>query len=96
MIRISFNSLQTGKPIQRRAGTDETHYDYGFNSLQTGKPIQSPHLNSLPKMLVVSIPFKRESLSKVDYSASLMFISTSLVSIPFKRESLSKVVKRGT
>ena len=38
---------------------------HGFNSLQTGKPIQRKHQpKNLWLILFVSIPFKRESLSK--------------------------------
>ena len=111
-----FNSLQTGKPIQRarwRAPPTTTRFKFqfpsngkaypkimnqtmdkvrdvfqfpsngkaypkikkninpmrlmmwGFNSLQTGKPIQSTPYSPRPRWNVrVSIPFKRESLSK--------------------------------
>ena len=65
----SFNSLQTGKRIQ--SGVGGPFYEKlgnGFNSLQTGKRIQSIRLRSLligSFSLKVSIPFKRESVSKV-------------------------------
>ena len=37
----------------------------GFNSLQTGKPIQSTYvMDEIEYLDIVSIPFKRESLSK--------------------------------
>ena len=39
----------------------------------------------------VSIPFKRESISKEIGKACLEAIEECLVSIPFKRESISKV-----
>ena len=64
----------------------------GFHSLQTGKPIQSfLHFfvwkcSELGRH--VSIPFKRESLSKA--RGKPMQFSICSVSIPFKRESLSK------
>ena len=37
----SFNSLQTGKPIQRNIPSSQSSLTDSFNSLQTGKPIQS-------------------------------------------------------
>ena len=64
---FSFNSLQTGKPIQRDTAENEDVLVFGFNSLQTGKPIQSliPTTRMRCMSHLVSIPFKRESLSKV-------------------------------
>ena len=64
-----FNSLQTGKPIQRQQRSHPDSRDAGksFNSLQTGKPIQSRWLviGFLGNVVsFVSIPFKRESVSK--------------------------------
>ena len=70
---FSFNSLQTGKPIQR--GNDDGNdsgKEVSFNSLQTGKPIQSITFAVVAITDEVSIPFKRESLSKdkgVDWDA---------------------------
>ena len=90
--RSCFNSLQTGKPIQRntvflpktnrirfqfpsngkaypKTGDDKGHQmivHLRFNSLQTGKPIQSKkQRKNAWHARTVSIPFKRESLSKV-------------------------------
>ena len=66
--------------------------DIVFNSLQTGKRIQSggnDHTGDGPS--TVSIPFKRESVSKDDNRKS--FGTTTSVSIPFKRESVSKVLR---
>ena len=63
-----FNSLQTGKPIQRQTPKQRKKQalKHSFNSLQTGKPIQSYPNSSYAAyaILMVSIPFKRESLSK--------------------------------
>ncbi len=66
---LSFNSLQTGKCIQRWAGN-------GTDSTTT--PTK------------VSIPFKRESVFKVNF-VSLSGMVPNTVSIPFKRESVFKV-----
>ena len=89
-----FNSLQTGKPIQRngrsmKSGVQERQFQFPsngkaypkqqrwwqqrwwrrrFNSLQTGKPIQRKSNEKylhFKREYFVSIPFKRESLSKV-------------------------------
>ena len=63
---ISFNSLQTGKRIQRKQiFLLEQSGISSFNSLQTGKRIQSMRI-IFPICIVglVSIPFKRESVSK--------------------------------
>ena len=84
-----FNSLQTGKRIQRGLKNEWRNERQCFNSLQTGKRIQS-HLHLWNRHLIsVSIPFKRESVSKV-VALNLPF-RISRVSIPFKRESVSKV-----
>ena len=63
-----------------------------FNSLQTGKPIQS-QLETASDFVnpSVSIPFKRESLSK-GYNEIQREKREESVSIPFKRESLSKEI----
>ena len=61
-----------------------------FNSLQTGKPIQRAHSTSPLPSRMVSIPFKRESLSKVVAPEEDYKMIVQKVSIPFKRESLSK------
>ena len=88
-----FNSLQTGKRIQRRKGYCESVlYTPGFNSLQTGKRIQSVlegYISAI-KVFKVSIPFKRESVSKVGVRTPNSSLRNQ-VSIPFKRESVSKV-----
>ena len=87
-----------------------------FNSLQTGRHIQRILLFVIGTTTCVSIPFKREGISKVIRSGVLnRFVrcfnslqtgrhiqrlfdttfaseaSTILVSIPFKREGISKV-----
>ena len=65
-MRNSFNSLQTGKCIQRGIRSVSQQVDNCFNSLQTGKCIQSRSSKfGLPLRDNVSIPFKRESVSKV-------------------------------
>ena len=64
-----FNSLQTGKRIQRKEwfmAWNMNYFTSGFNSLQTGKRIQrlwNPQKQKKPPCWV-SIPFKRESVSK--------------------------------
>ena len=62
-----------------------------FNSLQTGKCIQRGDKNRwcTIERCPVSIPFKRESVSKVQYRNSTSD-RLLIVSIPFKRESVSK------
>ena len=64
-----------------------------FNSLQTGKRIQSIFLDCNPGLPSVSIPFKRESVSKASRYIFMHEVAHLVVSIPFKRESLSKVDK---
>ena len=49
----------------------------------------TPQLTTL--IIDVSIPFKRESISKVDAEQGVWVTPDNKVSIPFKRESLSKV-----
>ena len=63
----SFNSLQTGKRIQRTLLQHLRGEILGFNSLQTGKRIQR-EINTLEscQLQTVSIPFKRESVSKAN------------------------------
>ena len=92
ILRVSpgFNSLQTGKCIQSLFEKGICEIGQCFNSLQTGKCIQSL-CNACPTTgYSVSIPFKRESVSKeVNYQG---FLRNDQVSIPFKRESVSKAV----
>ena len=87
---LCFNSLQTGKHIQSEEAEEaEVERLIRFNSLQTGKHIQSISSRRKGSKSRVSIPFKRESISK----ASLIDFGTikiKKVSIPFKRESISK------
>ena len=64
-----------------------------FNSLQTGNHIQRKYggrRNGLARLDIVSIPFKREIISKA-YKYLLSRNYTADVSIPFKREIISKV-----
>ena len=69
-----FNSLQTGKPIQRLLWHTLTIHIFGFNSLQTGKPIQRETIGPIHVGIVekVSIPFKRESLSKDGWKVAVI------------------------
>ena len=70
---------------------------YSFNSLQTGKYIQSNAHNAWKSDLSgsVSIPFKRESISKESGKMETSKSPIQYVSIPFKRESISKVGSLG-
>ena len=62
-----------------------------FNSLQTGKHIQRGRtLKVAGTGDFVSIPFKRESISK-GVTGRRGDVDPERVSIPFKRESISKV-----
>ena len=66
VVGVCFNSLRTGKPIQRRHYAFNQRFNQrSFNSLRTGKPIQSDcrawPCQARPS---VSIPYERESLSK--------------------------------
>ena len=45
----SFNSLQTGKPIQRHNLMSRSSAGLSFNSLQTGKPIQRKARKTQPQ-----------------------------------------------
>ena len=60
-----FNSLQTGKHIQRKRRKRRKPLPLSFNSLQTGKHIQSRCPVMSQCRIHVSIPFKRETISKV-------------------------------
>ena len=88
-----FHSLQTGKRIQRLAlralYADQDEFPFPSNGKAYPKRLCTGCMDSVTQ--TVSIPFKRESLSK-----ALTLVSASwrsLVSIPFKRESLSKVTR---
>ena len=90
--RIGFNSLQTGNPIQSKVTQHGNDYKVSFNSLQTGNPIQRDSQSAeFGVGVTVSIPFKRETLSKVHWTEAEMRAQNCIVSIPFKRETLSKV-----
>ena len=72
---MSFNSLQTGKRIQsgRRPREDRRSDLTCFNSLQTGKRIQRVRpVFEFFTFPLVSIPFKRESVSKADKQETLL------------------------
>ena len=88
-----FNSLQTGKCIQRAKETQgKQPWKYGFNSLQTGKCIQS---ESKQREKIAQKVFQFPSNGKV-YSEWIFVAScTSIVfsvSIPFKRESVFRAL----
>ena len=86
-----FNSLQTGKPIQRNSTCHVRHARQNkFQFPSNGKAYPKyRRRNSEDEEEVVSIPFKRESLSKEAQEFTKEAI-IQFVSIPFKRESLSK------
>ena len=87
----SFNSLQTGKCIQRIFWTQLLPVAGGFNSLQTGKCIQSVRKSF---MLSSSTMKSFNSLQTGKCIQRTVTAQTSnpwfRVSIPFKRESVSK------
>ena len=118
---FGFNSLQTGKCIQRKSPwQDEKNYKLCFNSLQTGKCIQSLNkkcesgelkfqfpsngkvysetgrVGTHATLETVSIPFKRESVFRVNSTLQIYRIRESQVSIPFKRESVFREKNRHT
>ena len=67
-----FNSLRTGKRIQRENINEIPLFVVGFNSLRTGKRIQSDLRGAnLRGANLVSIPFERESGYKVLDGAEL-------------------------
>ena len=86
----SFNSLQTGKHIQRRSMWPPRRRSVGFNSLQTGKPIQSGAKICLSKSRQVS--FNSLQTGKHIQRGYWRYkrYTRGAVSIPFKRESISK------
>ena len=64
-----------------------------FNSLQTGRHIQRDGvLMATGTATAVSIPFKREGISKAADPRGIEF--GQFVSIPFKREGISKVTQK--
>ena len=90
--QIGFNSLQTGRCIQSGVGACWLVAGTGFQFPSNGKvyPKSDIPLNDLSDL--VSIPFKREGVSKVDDGGCSGAAVTS-VSIPFKREGVSKGCK---
>ena len=87
----SFNSLPTGKPIQRQLpkanrGPCGHFVSIPFNRESLSKAIGG--FGALGARHQVSIPFNRESLSKVKRKVGKP--KGRFVSIPFNRESLSK------
>ena len=84
-----FQFPSNGKAYPKDKRNYEINGDHGFNSLQTGRHIQScrSRLVSRPPERV-SIPFKREGISKGDDGEQEG--RGRFVSIPFKREGISK------
>ena len=79
--RISFNSLQTGKCIQSLIDLIIKVRIACFNSLQTGKCIQRKKGGENNEFRKVSIPFKRESVSKVVFVTSFASETTGFNSL---------------
>ena len=92
-----FNSLQTGKQIQRISPmrpSETSCFKFQFPSNGKADPKLIPQLRK--GTIWVSIPFKREKADpKLNRTARLGFGSI-FVSIPFKRESRSKVFVRAS
>ena len=89
---LGFNSLQTGKPIQSEYISEIVLGDggNGFHSLQTGKPIQSRRRWHARGSKGVSIPFKRESLSKAPQEIYEMLLITSVFQFPSNGKAYPK------
>ena len=69
--------------------------DRMFQFPSNGKAYLKSVLNSFVKWCApVSIPFKRESISKGERCVFLKEVNEKPVSIPFKRETISKVDER--
>ena len=91
----SFNSLQTGKRIQRaKERTLKLSRVLKFQFPSNGKayPKRLATGRCRSSCSLVSIPFKRESVSKVKSRIKYQKPKKAVVSIPFKRESVSKVI----
>ena len=91
-----FNSLQTGKRIQRLLSFPEYEDVEKFQFPSNGKAYPKwCQILMIPRLSQkrVSIPFKRESVSKVNFNHQTGEY-TQEVSIPFKRESVSKEKQR--
>ena len=87
--RLGFNSLQTGKRIQRQKKSGGTVISLCFNSLQTGKRIQSSRgIGAEYGKNKFQFPSNGKAYPKV-YPERIT-INDKTVSIPFKRESGSK------
>ena len=89
----SFNSLQTGRYMERNIPAGRENLVLGFqfpsNGKVHGKCRQS---TSFPWVnLIVSIPFKREGTWKDEIR--IPFCLSAIVSIPFKREGTWKAVR---
>ena len=92
-ISKSFNSLRTGKHIQRifykhkkRRFSDEK-----FQFPTNGKAYPKQEDKGGKRSDRVSIPYERESISKGPQRRNLYMVHGHSVSIPYERESISKV-----
>ena len=92
--KISFNSLQTGRHIQSCCCRFNLWYCCGsFQFPSNGKAYPKwANRQSASICWRVSIPFKREGISKAMQRIQLWF-KTVQVSIPFKREGISKGIQ---
>ena len=89
--RFQFPSNGKAHPNSWQRQMAESVQAPGFNSLQTGKHIQTvPCMRLMASLGTVSIPFKRESTSKL-VTNEVGSVDLCKVSIPFKRESTSKL-----
>ena len=89
-----FNSLQTGKRITSKIIHLSIFADLMFQFPSNGKAYHKQPNVPTPTRChrkVVSIPFKRESVSQEKLTAHHSLKKGDFVSIPFKRESVSQV-----
>ncbi len=86
-----FQFPSNGKVYPKAQASQSAAPILSFNSLQTGKYIQRHKSKTrFSKSARVSIPFKRESISKGKKIRAAKMQAKLNVSIPFKRESISK------
>ena len=88
---LSFNSLQTGKYIQSLDTPDASKKSwFGFNSLQTGKYIQRKFLPTTGRRQNNGFQFPSNGKVYPKEGKGIRERYSNIVSIPFKRESISK------
>ena len=91
MLKRGFNSLQTGKHIQRCVKRVSIYGLARFNSLQTGKHIQRANSGGISLNLTrVSIPFKRESIYKVTINSNSKTHETPAFQFPSNGKAYTK------